>query len=69
MKAHAADLQGQIASLESTLSSSQGGLSDAAIVSALERGYVAAQRCSIWRGKVQVSLCCRTPITHRRSTL
>ena len=56
MRSHAADLQGSVKSLEASLLSSRGGglPREASILSSLEQGYIAAQRCSIWREKVQV---------------
>ena len=52
MQGHAAELRREVVAAESVIVSRRGG--EAAIAAALDRGYVAAQRCSIWRGRVQV---------------
>ena len=74
MHAHAKELQRNVASLDSMLSNHNDILSGpmaatarrgadavaSAAAAALDRGYIAAQRCSIWRSRVQV--CRVTPL-------
>ena len=52
MQGHAAELRREVTAAETVIASRRGG--EAAVAAALDRGYVAAQRCSIWRGRVQV---------------